>query len=102
MVNTIYTIEKETIHNDKKITVAQTKYPILQLPHRPNALLDRHIAEIYQVPTKRVNESVSRNPKKFPPDFCFELTLEEVRTLNEVANCDLAWKGGHLPKAFPT
>ena len=82
------------------IKIDQKLYPVLSLPDRPKALLDKTVAEIYGVLTKRVNEAVSRNLQKFPEGFCFELTLEEIRTLNEVANCDFVWKGGHLPKAF--
>ena len=83
-----------------KITIDQRDFIVLCLPGRPKALLDRTVAEIYEVTAKRTNEAVRRNPEKFPEDFFFELTLDETRVLNEVANCDLDWKGGHLPKAF--
>ena len=78
----------------------QSEYPILTLKGRPKALLDRTVAEIYGVETKRVNEAVKNNLDKFPPDFYFELTYDEIKTLNEVENFDLAWHGGHKPKAF--
>lgn len=82
------------------IKIEQKLYPVIDLPDRPKALLDKTVADIYGVLTKRVNEAVFRNPKKFPNDFCFELNPEEIRVLSEVANCDFVWKGGHLPKAF--
>ncbi len=84
----------------EKIIIEETIYPILQLPNRPKALLDRHVAQIYQMPTKQINQAVRRNPEKFPDDFCFLLTLEEAKSLSEVTNCDLDWNGGYLPRAF--
>ena len=84
-----------------KITVDTRDFVVICLPDRPKALLDRTVAEIYEVETKRVNEAVRNNPEKFPEDFYFELTRSEFRELrSEVENFDLDWKGGHLPKAF--
>ena len=40
-------------------------------------MLDRDLARLYDVPTKRLNEQVKRNIKRFPEDFMFQLTLEE-------------------------
>ena len=44
-------------------------------------MLDSHLAELYQVPTKRLNEAVKRNLKRFPADFMFQLTREEAEAL---------------------
>jgi hypothetical protein len=41
-------------------------------------LLDADLAAIYEVPTKRLNEQVKRNLDRFPEDFMFQLTKEEV------------------------
>jgi len=49
-------------------------------------MLDKDIAELYGVPTKRLNEQVKRNKKRFPEDFMFQLTQEEKDEV--VANCD--------------
>jgi hypothetical protein len=43
-------------------------------------ILDFDLARIYGVPTKRLNEQVKRNAKRFPPDFLFQLTKEEAET----------------------
>ena len=40
-------------------------------------MLDRDLAELYGVPTKRLNEQVKRNIERFPEDFMFQLTKEE-------------------------
>ena len=44
-------------------------------------MFDRHLAELYDVPTMRLNEAVKRNIKRFPPDFMFQLTVEENDSL---------------------
>ena len=40
--------------------------------------MDRDLAEMYGVDTKRLNEQVKRNLKRFPNDFMFQLTNEEL------------------------
>ena len=40
-------------------------------------ILDRDLAKLYGVPTKRLKEQVKRNIKRFPEDFMFELTMQE-------------------------
>ena len=42
-------------------------------------MLDRDLAELYGVPTKRLNEQVKRNMIRFPPNFMFALSDEEVQ-----------------------
>ncbi len=42
-------------------------------------MLDRDLAELYGVETKRLKEQVKRNPDRFPEDFMFELTKEELK-----------------------
>ena len=46
-------------------------------------LLDSELAELYGVPTKRLNEQMKRNPKKFPEDFVFRLTSEEWKQIDD-------------------
>jgi len=49
-------------------------------------MIDKDIAELYGVTTKRLNEQVKRNKKRFPEDFMFNLSQEEKDEV--VANCD--------------
>ena len=44
-------------------------------------MLDRDLAMLYGVPTKVLNQAVRRNRKRFPEDFMFQLTLEEMQSL---------------------
>ncbi|MCL2207408.1 MAG: ORF6N domain-containing protein, partial [Fibromonadales bacterium] len=45
-------------------------------------MLDRDLAELYQVPVKVLNQAVKRNIDRFPPDFNFQLTEDEFKNLN--------------------
>ncbi|KAA6337324.1 hypothetical protein EZS27_014592 [termite gut metagenome] len=49
-------------------------------------MLDYDLAELYQVQTKVLKQSVKRNSNRFPSDFMFELTENELGEL--VTNCD--------------
>ena len=49
-------------------------------------IIDNDLAKLYEIPTKRLNESVKRNKKRFPKDFMFQLTENEKKEL--VAICD--------------
>jgi hypothetical protein len=44
-------------------------------------ILDRDLAALYDVPTFRFNEAVKRNRRRFPDDFMFQLTRQEVTDL---------------------
>ena len=44
-------------------------------------MIDEDLAELYGVSTKRLNEQVRRNHKRFPDDFMFQLTKEEAEIL---------------------
>jgi hypothetical protein len=66
-------------------------------------ILDSELARLYAAPTKRLNEQVRRNPKRFPADFCFQLTAEEVASLrSQIATSKIVGRGGrrYLPFVF--
>ena len=65
-------------------------------------MLDEDPAELYDVPTKRLNQQVTRNMDRFPEDFMFRLTREEDRALR-LQNVTLKSRGQHrkyYPRAF--
>ena len=45
-------------------------------------MLDQALAQLYQVPTKVLNQAVSRNLERFPYYFIFRLTKEEFEILS--------------------
>jgi len=63
-------------------------------------MLDFDLAEIYGVETRRLNEQVARNIKRFPRDFMFQLTNQEfVILMSQFATS--RWGGTRkLPYAF--
>ncbi|HOX77390.1 MAG TPA: ORF6N domain-containing protein [Bacteroidales bacterium] len=64
-------------------------------------MIDSDLAELYGVTTKRLNEQVKRNIKRFPEDFMFRLTEREKQEV--VANCDHLERlkfSPNLPYAF--
>ena len=59
-------------------------------------MLDSNLAEIYQVETKRLNEQVKRNINRFPKDFMFQLTIDELNILKS-QNATSSWGGRRKP-----
>ncbi len=49
----------------------------IYLVRNVKVMLDRDLAELYGVETKRLKEAVRRNIKRFPEDFMFEMTKKE-------------------------
>ena len=63
-------------------------------------LLDAQLAALYGVTTRRLNEQVRRNRRRFPDDFLFELTPEEFANLKS-RFATSSWGGRRkLPLAF--
>jgi len=63
-------------------------------------ILDKDLAELYQVETKALKQAVKRNPERFPSDFMFELTKEEFDSLRSQFVTS-SWGGSrYLPYAF--
>ncbi len=63
-------------------------------------MLDKDLAELYGVETRRLNEQVKRNCERFPADFMFRLTKTEFENLkSQIATS--SWGGSRkLPYAF--
>jgi len=65
-------------------------------------MIDVDLAELYGVPTKRLNERVRRNSQRFPEDFMFQLTKSEAESLRSQFATSKAGRGGRrtLPYVF--
>jgi len=63
---------------DALIVESEISRKILML-RRQQVMLDRDLAELYQVETRRLNEQVKRNLDRFPDDFMFQLTEKELK-----------------------
>ena len=63
-------------------------------------MLDHDLAALYEVETRRLNEQVKRNPERFPEDFMFQLTHDEIENLKSQFATS-RWGGRRkLPNAF--
>jgi hypothetical protein len=82
---------------------AKPKKPIGSLIfnlRRQKVILDADLAELYGVPTKRLNEQVKRNTDRFPLDFMFQLTVNELKNLKSqivTANLEATQIEGVVP-----
>jgi len=50
-------------------------------------IVNRDLAELYGVETRVLNQAVRRNKKRFPADFMFPLTREEIRNISQIVIC---------------
>jgi hypothetical protein len=90
-----------TIAIRKKAAAISIDLRILIL-RRQKVILDTALAELYNVPVKRLNEQAKRNRKRFPADFMFQLTAYENKSLKSQFATSKIGRGGRrsLPYAF--
>ena len=79
----------ELVANCDRLVAVDNIEPLIKVIRGQQVMLDRDLATLYGVETKRLNEQVKRNIKRFPEDFMFQLTKDEclrsqIATLNEV------------------
>ncbi len=67
--------DKQTLISSERIK----EYILLIRGHK--VILDRDLAQLYEVTTGNLNKAVTRNIDRFPSDFAFRLTPEEYQTL---------------------
>ena len=74
--------------------------PLIRIIRGQHVMLDRDLALLYKVETKRLNEQVKRNIERFPEDFMFQLSKDDVEILKS-QNATSSWGGDRrLPYAF--
>src|ERR1039457_5314906 len=77
---------------------------IIRTIREQKVILDVDLARIYGVPTRRLNEQVRRNAKRFPSDFMFKLTAAEseslLRSRSQIAILKRGTNIKYLPHAF--
>lgn len=97
---------KEKIENSELVTnrdplvVVDNIESLIKVIRGKQVMLDRDLAELYEVETAQLNRQVKRNIERFPEDFMFQLTKEET----EILKCQIGisrWGGDrHSPYAF--
>jgi hypothetical protein len=66
------------VTNESEIKVTSvTVSSLIHIIRGKQVILDSDLAMLYQVETGAMNRAVKRNKKRFPEDFCFQLTEEE-------------------------
>lgn len=88
--------------SSKNLTINQINEKIYFIRGQ-KVILDRDLAQLYEVPTKRLKEQVRRNIERFPKDFMFELNLIEAEQLTSRSQIATLKKGQNVkyrPFAF--
>ena len=78
----------ELVTNRDQLVGVVNIEPLIKIIRGQQVMLDRDLTTLYGVETKRLNEQVKHNIKRFPEDFKFQLTKDEclrsqIATLNE-------------------
>lgn len=90
----------EPVANCDQLPKAIDIQPMIRVIRGQQVIIDRDLALLYGVETKRLNEQVKRNIERFPDDFMFQLNKEEVEILKS-QNATSSWGGDRrLPYAF--
>lgn len=71
-------METETVLKPIENIIETIRSRIYEIRGR-KVMLDRDLADLYHVETKRLNEAVKRNKERFPPDFMFQLSKDEFQ-----------------------
>ena len=85
---------------NQQLPVENNVESLIRVIRGQQVMLDRDLAELYGVETKRLNEQVKRNIERFPEDFMFQLTSNEFDNLKSQFATS-SWGGVRkLPYAF--
>jgi hypothetical protein len=100
-LNETETMSKQKPTEQQLVSIEVVERRIL-LIRGHKVMLDSHLAEIYEVPTFRLNEAVKRNRRRFPEDFMFRLTARETKSLTSQFAMSKPGRGGRrtLPYVF--
>lgn len=92
-------IEKKELQELGTSVVIENKIFIIR---GQKVMLDSDLAEIYQVPTRVLTQSIKRNLERFPEDFMFQLSDNEYKSLRSQSVTSKVGRGGrrYLPYAF--
>jgi len=82
-----------------KVELLQNKIYVIRQHH---VMLDSDLAELYGVSTKQLNQAVKRNMSRFPDDFMYLLTEQEVRVLrSQIVTLEISKGRGKHSKYLP-
>ena len=91
---------KESVANCDQLPEVINIQPMIRIIRERQVMLDSDLSALYGVETRRLNEQVKRNIERFPDDFMFQLTKDELDNLKS-QNATSSWGGVRkLPYAF--
>lgn len=89
----------EGMKNDRLLEVIDIQ-PMIRVIRGQQVMIDRDLSLLYNVETRVLNQAVKRNLNRFPDDFMFQLSKEDVEILKS-QNVTSSWGGDRrLPYAF--
>lgn len=88
---------KKKISKTKALIPRETIANRILLIRGKKVMLDRDLAELYGVETRVLNQAVKRNIDRFPDDFMFSLTRQEIMNLSQTV---ISSKIKHAPNVF--
>jgi len=68
----------------KPVVRVQQIEALIHVVRQQKVMLDRDLSELYGVETRVLKQAVRRNKKRFPDDFMFELTREEIMRISQI------------------
>jgi len=68
---------------DKSVIPIERVQQVIYLIRGQKTMLDKDLARLYGVETRVLNQAVRRNAERFPADFMFELTREEIMGMSQ-------------------
>lgn len=88
------------MNNPTEIVPAQNITPLIRSIRDVRVILDTDLAKLYGVETRALNQALKRNQDRFPEDFSFELTREEILGLSQTVTSLQKLKFSKQVRAF--
>ncbi len=92
--------KKPSNPDNQQIIPVETIQSRILLIRGHKVMLDADLAQLYQVSTGRLNEQVKRNRGRFPEDFMFELSKEELDNLKSQIATSSSWGGRRRSRPY--
>ena len=85
---------------DQRVTTSARIAQSIRVIRGQRVMLDSDLAELYGVPTRILNQQVSRNKERFPEDFAFQLTQQEFTSLMSQIVISKPGRGGRRKRPW--
>src|SRR5689334_10226539 len=88
--------QSKAMTNNTGIVSTSNIAPLIRTVRETRVILDADLATVYDVSTKALNQAVKRNRERFPEEFMFQLSWEEISSLDRLRSQSVTLKkGGH-------